>query len=172
VREVSDSLHLRRLCLLPLTQRVPDESTVRKLVRRLGPEVVAELSRAVIGKARRETRFAARAVRIDSTVVEADIRYPSDGMLALQGAGGPPAGCSAAQPECAGGGSFPAEWMAGSCLARPSRPLPGWRRRARSSLGVPSPVPGALAGGWRTTAPAARGASAASSAAMGCAAAS
>jgi hypothetical protein len=28
----------------------------------------------VIGKAQRETRFVARAVRIDSTVVEADIR--------------------------------------------------------------------------------------------------
>ena len=37
VREVSDSLHLRRFCLLPLTQRVPDESTIRKLARRLGP---------------------------------------------------------------------------------------------------------------------------------------
>jgi transposase, IS5 family len=86
VREVSDSLHLRRFCLLPLTQRVPDESTVRKLVRRLGPEVVTELTRAVIGKAQRETRFAARAVRIDSIVVEADIRYPSDGVLAWQGA--------------------------------------------------------------------------------------
>jgi transposase, IS5 family len=86
IREVSDSLHLRRFCLLPLTQRVPDESTVRKLVRRLGPEVVAELTRVVIGKAQRETRFAARAVRIDSTVVEADIRYPADGVLALQGA--------------------------------------------------------------------------------------
>jgi IS5 family transposase len=86
VREVSDSLHLRRFCLLPLTQRVPDESTVRKLVRRLGPEVVAELTRAVIGKAQRETRFRARAVRIDSTVVEADIRYPSDGVLAWQSA--------------------------------------------------------------------------------------
>jgi len=86
VREVSDSLHLRRFCLLPLTARVPDESTVRKLVRRLGPEVVAELTRVVIGKAQRETRFRARAVRIDATVVEADIRYPSDGVLALQGA--------------------------------------------------------------------------------------
>jgi transposase, IS5 family len=86
VREVSDSLHLRRFCLLPLTQRVPEESTVRKLVCRLGPEVVAELTRVVIGKAQRETRFAARAVRIDSTVVEADIRYPADGVLALQGA--------------------------------------------------------------------------------------
>jgi transposase, IS5 family len=74
VREVSDSLHLRRFCLLPLTQRVPDESTVRKLVRRLGPETVNELTRVVIGKAQRETRFRARAVRIDATVAEADIR--------------------------------------------------------------------------------------------------
>jgi hypothetical protein len=40
----------------------------------------------VIGKAQRERRFRARAVRIDSTVVEADIRYPSDGMLAWQSA--------------------------------------------------------------------------------------
>jgi IS5 family transposase len=86
VREVSDSLHLRRFCLLALTERVPEESTVRKLVRRLGPEVVAELTRVVIGKARREARFAVRAVRIDATVVEADIRYPTDAMLAWQGA--------------------------------------------------------------------------------------
>jgi transposase, IS5 family len=86
VREVSDSLHLRRFCLLPLTQRVPEESTVRKLVRRLGPDVVAELTRVVIGKAQRETRFRARAVRIDATVIEADIRYPTDATLAWQGA--------------------------------------------------------------------------------------
>jgi transposase, IS5 family len=86
VREVSDSLHLRRFCLIGLAERVPHESTVRKLVHRLGAEVVNEITRAVIGKAERETRFRARAVRIDSTVVEADVRYPSDAVLALQGA--------------------------------------------------------------------------------------
>jgi IS5 family transposase len=86
VREVSDSLHLRRFCLLPLTARASDESTVRKLVRRLGPETVNQLTRVVIGTAQRETRFAARAVRIDATVVDADIRYPTDGVLAWQGA--------------------------------------------------------------------------------------
>ena len=86
VREVSDSLHLRRFCLIGIDQRVPDESTVRKLARRLGAEVVAEITRMVIEKAQRETRFRARSVRIDSTVIEADIRYPSDAMLALQGA--------------------------------------------------------------------------------------
>jgi hypothetical protein len=48
VREVSDSLHLRRFCLIGIDQRVPDESTVRKLARRLGPEVVEEITRMVI----------------------------------------------------------------------------------------------------------------------------
>jgi IS5 family transposase len=83
VREVSDSIHLRRFCLVALGERVPDESTVRKLTRRLGAEVVNELTRVVIEKARREKRFRPRAVRIDSTVVEADVRYPTDSGLAL-----------------------------------------------------------------------------------------
>jgi IS5 family transposase len=85
VREVSDSLHLRRFCLIPLHERVPDESTVRKLTRRLGADTVAELTRALIEKAVRERRFRARAVRIDSTVVEADVRYPTDSGLAADG---------------------------------------------------------------------------------------
>lgn len=86
MREVSDSLHLRRFCRLGLSERVPDESTARKLTRRLGPEIVDEITRVVIGKAQREARFRPRAVRVDSTVVEADVRYLSDAMLALQGA--------------------------------------------------------------------------------------
>lgn len=108
VREVSDSLHLRRFCRIALTERVPDESTVRKLVRRLGPDVIEEITMVVIKRATEqgaERRFQARAARIDSTVVEADIRYPTDIGLAgdairtlaaaagklsdLTGAGGP-----------------------------------------------------------------------------------
>jgi IS5 family transposase len=86
VREVSDSLHLRRFCLIALGGDAPEESTVRKLTRRLGGGVVDELARLVIEKAARETRFRARAVRIDSTVVEADVRYPTDSGLTLDGA--------------------------------------------------------------------------------------
>jgi IS5 family transposase len=85
MREVSDSLHLRRFCLIAIDAEVPNESTVRKLTRRLGAEVVAELSRLLIAKAQREKRFRARAVRIDSTVVEADVRYPTDAGLAADG---------------------------------------------------------------------------------------
>src|SRR5215217_1607667 len=64
VGEVSDSLHLRRFCRIALSERVPDESTIRKLVRRLGPEVIDEITRLVIGREVREKRFVARAVRV------------------------------------------------------------------------------------------------------------
>ena len=85
VAEVSDSIHLRRFCRISLSERVPDESTVRKLTRRIGPETVSELTRALIVGAVRERRFRPRAVRIDSTVVEADVKYPTDSGLASAG---------------------------------------------------------------------------------------
>jgi IS5 family transposase len=85
VAEVSDSIHLRRFCRISLTERVPNESTVRKLTRRIGADTVAEMTRALIVKATREKRFRPRAVRIDSTVTEADVRYPTDAGLASAG---------------------------------------------------------------------------------------
>ena len=85
VAEVSDSIHLRKFCRISLAERVPDESTIRKLTRRLGAETVNELTRALIAKAVREKRFRARAVRIDSTVIEADVKYPTDAGLAAHG---------------------------------------------------------------------------------------
>jgi IS5 family transposase len=89
VREVSDSLHLRRFCRIALTERVPDESTVRKLVKRLGADVIDQITMAVIGRATAtgtERRFVVRAARIDSTVIESDIRYPTDLGLAQDAA--------------------------------------------------------------------------------------
>jgi transposase, IS5 family len=85
VAGVSDSIHLRRFCRISLSERVPDESTARKLTRRLGSETVSELTRVLIARATREKRFRVRAVRIDSTVIEADVKYPTDSGLAAQG---------------------------------------------------------------------------------------
>jgi IS5 family transposase len=85
VAEVSDSIHLRRFCRISLSARVPDESTVRKLTRRIGAESVSELTRVMIVKATRDKRFRPRAVRIDSTVIEADVKYPTDAGLASAG---------------------------------------------------------------------------------------
>jgi transposase, IS5 family len=46
---------------------------------------VSELTRALIVRATREKRFRPRAVRIDSTVIEADIKHPTDAGLASAG---------------------------------------------------------------------------------------
>ena len=46
-REVADSLHLRLFCLIALQAAMPDKSTVRKLTRQLGAEVVDELARTL-----------------------------------------------------------------------------------------------------------------------------
>ena len=78
LREVSDSLHLRRFCLLALHHRTPHESTVRKLTLRLGSQLVDDLIRGLISHSLRERHFRPRAMRVDSTVAEADIRYPTD----------------------------------------------------------------------------------------------
>jgi len=83
--EVSDSLHLRRFCLIPIVEQVPHESTVRKLTRRLGPTLVDGVIRELFAKALRERRFRPRALRADSTVAEADIRYPTDSGLCATG---------------------------------------------------------------------------------------
>jgi transposase, IS5 family len=47
--------------------------------------VVHQLAREVIQKARREKRFGPRAARIDSIVIEADVRYPTDSGLVSDG---------------------------------------------------------------------------------------
>src|ERR1700674_4749270 len=61
VAEVSDSIHLRRFCRIALSERVPDESTVRKLTRRIGADTVNELTRVLIVHAARSKRFRSRA---------------------------------------------------------------------------------------------------------------
>jgi IS5 family transposase len=85
VAEVSDSIHLRRFCEIGLAGRVPDESTLRKLVHRLGVQTVQAIVLEVIARSAAQTRFVARAARVDSTVVEADIRFPTDAGLAGDG---------------------------------------------------------------------------------------
>jgi hypothetical protein len=64
-------------CNIALHGDAPDEPTVRKMTRRLGPEVVDELIRSLIKKATSERRLRPRAMRCDSTVLEADIRFPN-----------------------------------------------------------------------------------------------
>jgi IS5 family transposase len=80
-REVADSISWRRFCRLPLDRPVPHPTTLVKLVRRAGPEVVEQLNSALLGKLADDKLLRGRKLRVDTTVVEADIDYPTDADL-------------------------------------------------------------------------------------------
>jgi transposase, IS5 family len=80
-REVSDSIGWRRFCRIGLDRPVPHPTTLIKLVGRAGPEVVQELNAALLAKLAGDRLLRARKLRIDTTVVEADIDYPTDADL-------------------------------------------------------------------------------------------
>ncbi len=83
-REVGDSISWRRFCRIPLDQPVPHPTTLSKLVRRAGPGVIDQLNHALVGKLAADKLLRARKLRVDTTVVEADIDYPTDADLLEQ----------------------------------------------------------------------------------------
>jgi transposase, IS5 family len=83
-REVADSISWRRFCRIPLDQPVPHPTTLSKLVRRAGPGVVDQLNHALVGKLAADKLLRARKLRVDTTVVAADIDYPTDADLLEQ----------------------------------------------------------------------------------------
>ena len=90
-KEVGDSISWRRFCRIPLDRPVPHPTTLSKLVRRAGPEVIGQLNAALLGKLDGDKLLRARKLRIDTTVVEADIDDPTDADLleqAVRTAGG------------------------------------------------------------------------------------
>ena len=60
---------------------MPDESTIRKLTRRCGPELIEALNRELLAAADERGEVDVERVRVDTTVVEADIKYPTDSGL-------------------------------------------------------------------------------------------
>ncbi|MDI6814279.1 MAG: ISNCY family transposase [Desulfitobacteriaceae bacterium] len=85
VKEVSDSIMWRRFCRIPLTQKVPHATTLIKLTQRYGPKAVEELNRALLAKARAKKLIRGKKLRVDTTVVAADIHHPTDAGLLADG---------------------------------------------------------------------------------------
>ena len=82
-REVADSISWQRFCRIPLGTRVPHPTTLMKITSRCGDEVVAGLNEALLAKAAAGKLLRTDRVRADTTVVAADVGYPTDsGLLA------------------------------------------------------------------------------------------
>ena len=81
VKEVGDSLSWRRFCRIALHKSPPHPTTLMKLTRRFGPEVVQQLNAALLDRAVADKLLRGRRLRVDTTCVEADVRYPTDSGL-------------------------------------------------------------------------------------------
>jgi len=62
-------------------QKVPDAKTLGRLAIALGPEIIAQIHRRVIAIACEKRIVRGRRLRVDTTVVETDIHYPTDSSL-------------------------------------------------------------------------------------------
>jgi transposase, IS5 family len=82
-REVQDSISWQRFCRIPLGGQVPHPTTLVKLTRRVGPTVVDQLNQTLLAKAAEQKVLRTHKVRVDTTVVDANVCYPTDaGLLA------------------------------------------------------------------------------------------
>src|ERR1700686_2596853 len=83
-REVRANLVYRMFTRIDAGE-VPDAKTILKIARALGPEVIEQLHRQVIEVARRAGVTHGRRFRIDTTVVETNVHYPTDSTLLQDG---------------------------------------------------------------------------------------
>jgi IS5 family transposase len=82
-REVSDSITWRRFCRIGLDGAVPHPTTLMKLSTRCGSAAVDGLNEALLAKAAEAKVLRTNRVRADTTVVPANVCYPTDsGLLA------------------------------------------------------------------------------------------
>lgn len=85
VSEVTDSVSWRRFCRISLSGRVPDASTLIKLTNGPCRGLAEEVHDALVKKLTEKKVLRGRKVRVDTTVVEADIHYPTDVDLLADG---------------------------------------------------------------------------------------
>lgn len=79
-RFVADSLVLRQFCRVYL-EPVPDDTTLIRWANLIGPQTIEQLNERVVALARSLRVTRGRKLRLDSTVVETNIHYPTDSRL-------------------------------------------------------------------------------------------
>jgi IS5 family transposase len=83
--EVADSLAWRRFCRIGITEAVPHPSTLMKITTRCGPGAVDQLNEGLLAKANAAKVVRLDKVRADTTVVPANVAYPTDSGLLAKG---------------------------------------------------------------------------------------
>ena len=84
-REVRANVVYRSFCRIGM-EKVPDAKTLVRLGQAIGPETVRELHDRIVALAQERRVIQGRKMRVDTTVVESNIHYPTDSGLLNDGA--------------------------------------------------------------------------------------
>ena len=84
-REVADSISWSRFARIPLGGKVPHPTTLMKITTRCGEQAISELNEALLARAVEARVLKTNRVRADTTVVEANVAYPTDSSLLAKG---------------------------------------------------------------------------------------
>jgi IS5 family transposase len=84
-REVRANLVYRSFCRIGL-EKVPDAKTLVRLGQAVGPEVIAALHARIVALSKARGIVQGRKMRVDTTVVETNVHYPTDSSLLGDGA--------------------------------------------------------------------------------------
>lgn len=83
--EVADSISWQIFCRIPVGADVPAPSTLAKITKRVGADVVRAVNEALLLRAADRGLVDLSQVRADTTVVEANVSYPTDSGLLAKG---------------------------------------------------------------------------------------
>lgn len=84
-REVRANVVYRTFCRIGM-EKVPDEKTLVRLGQAIGAETIRELHDRIVALAQQRRVIRGRKLRVDTTVVETNIHYPTDSSLLNDGA--------------------------------------------------------------------------------------
>jgi len=122
-REVRGSLVYRSFCRID-GERVPDAKTLIRLAHLLDEPVLKDLLAQLVTQGRQRRVVQGRRLRVDTTVVETNIHYPTDATLLADGVRVPRVRCAGSASRS---GSACARLAAGSSRSPSAvaRPVPG-----------------------------------------------
>ena len=131
-REVSDSITWRRFCRIGIDTRVPHPTTLMKLTTRCGTVAVDGLNEALLAQAAAAKLLRTGRVRADTTVVAADVAYPTDSGLLAKAVRR--IGTTIRRVQTAGGGTRTRVRDRGRAAGRRAHAI-GAKLRSRAALG-------------------------------------
>lgn len=82
---VSKTPMYKRFCHIPVEVDAPTPTAMMKITKKYGVEIIEQLNERFILELRKQKVIKGRKPRVDSTVVEANIIYPTDANLLYKG---------------------------------------------------------------------------------------